>query len=159
MDEILEVLRQCRVFFVATAEEGQPRVRPFGAHLYRDGKLWFCTGKEKKVYRQLQENPRLEISCYGEGIWLRLSGEAVFEENSEMKKAMLANAPQKARMFYKMPAPAQKALIKKVPGLANMVTAGKKYEDCTAVFYLKNMEAKIYSLTKETKDLTEDING
>lgn len=151
MKEIDEFLKKCRVFHVATVEDGQPRVRPFGAHLLMDGRLYFCTGNHKKVYAQLRENPKLEICAYCEGEWLRLSGEAVFEDNKAVKNAMLAAAPERARLFYKMPMIARRALLSAVPGLRNMVSAEGDYDEVMEVFYLRGAKAALYSLKNETK--------
>lgn len=37
-EEIGDFLKKCQVFFIATDDDGQPRVRPFGAYLLTDGK-------------------------------------------------------------------------------------------------------------------------
>lgn len=153
MREVAEFLKKCRVFYVATVEDGQPRVRPFGAHLYRDGRLYFMTSANKKVYRQLLENPRLELCSYLEGEWLRLTGEAEFLEDDELKKAFLANSPERARMFYKMPRIAQKALLKKMPGLRNMLAEDMGYLEGARPFVLKNASAALYSIRNETRQL------
>lgn len=43
-----------------------------------DRRLYFYTNPRKDVYR----HPRPEIPSYGDGEWLRLSGEAVFESEN-----------------------------------------------------------------------------
>ena len=62
MSKITEVLKEARVFYVATVEGDQPRVRPFGAITDIDGKPYTCTNNTKNVYKQLMENPKAEIS-------------------------------------------------------------------------------------------------
>ncbi len=53
MNEVCEMLKKAGTYFIATCEDGQPRVRPFGtAHIY-NGKLYIQTGKSKAVSRQL----------------------------------------------------------------------------------------------------------
>ena len=39
MNNVLEFLRDCKTFYLATCEGDQPRVRPFGAVMIYDGKL------------------------------------------------------------------------------------------------------------------------
>lgn len=40
MNEVCEMLKKAGTYFIATCEDGQPRVRPFGtAHIY-NGKLY-----------------------------------------------------------------------------------------------------------------------
>ena len=61
MQEVYEMLKKAGTYYLATCEEGQPRVRPFGTvNLYK-GKLYIQTGKSKAVSRQLHANPKLEI--------------------------------------------------------------------------------------------------
>lgn len=153
MKEVAEFLQKCRVFYVATVEDGQPRVRPFGAHIYQDGKLYFMTSSNKSVYKQLVENPRLEICSYVDGEWIRLSGEAEFLDDAVLKKEFLAKSPERARMFYKMPRIAQKALLKKMPGLRNMLSEDMDYIEGARPFVLKNAKAELYSIRNETKQL------
>ncbi len=52
-----------------------------------EGKLWFCTGNKKEVYRHLNENPYFEICISNAKFeWLRLNGKAVFENNMQVKE-------------------------------------------------------------------------
>ena len=44
-------------YFVATVEDGQPRVRPFGLVLEHQGRIYFGVGDQKASYRQLVEQP------------------------------------------------------------------------------------------------------
>lgn len=40
MKEVLAYLKECGAFFIATADEDQPRVRPFGVSEIIDGRLY-----------------------------------------------------------------------------------------------------------------------
>ena len=55
MEQVLQFLRDCRTFFLATTEGDQPRVRPFGAVCIFDGKLYITTNNKKKVFAQIQK--------------------------------------------------------------------------------------------------------
>ena len=60
--------------------------------LEKDGKLWFCTNNQKEVYKDMQENPYVEISVSSpEYAWIRLSGKVVFENNMEVKQGCMEN--------------------------------------------------------------------
>ena len=61
MEEIYEFLKACGDYFLATCDDGQPRVRPFGTVNIYNGRLYIQTGKLKSVSRQLHKNPKLEI--------------------------------------------------------------------------------------------------
>ena len=53
--------------------------------LEKDGKLWFCTNNQKDVYKDMQENPEIEVSIADAAFaWMRLHGKAVFEDNMEV---------------------------------------------------------------------------
>ena len=61
MEEVLNFLRDCGTYYLATVERDQPRVRPFGTINIFEGKLYIQTGKSKKVSKQIQANPNVEI--------------------------------------------------------------------------------------------------
>ena len=87
MEEILKYLGAGATFFLATQDGDQPRVRPFGFAMDFNNKLYFVTGNQKDVFRQLKENPKCEICAMAsDGSWLRVSGEAVFDGNLDAKK-------------------------------------------------------------------------
>ena len=61
MQEVYEMLKKAGAYFLATCEDAQPRVRPFGTvNLYKD-RLYIQTGKSKAVSRQLHVNPKLAL--------------------------------------------------------------------------------------------------
>ena len=152
-----DFLTKCHVFYVATVEEdGQPRVRPFGAHLLIDGVLHFQTGQGRSVYEQMTKNPRIEICSYVEREWIRITGEVEFVDDDEIRAAMFAAAPEKAQSYYKLPKLARMALIKKVPGLKNMVDPEGDPLKKGAPFRLRNATASIYSLKNETQHYVLD---
>jgi len=94
MSKIGDFLKEAKVFYLATAEEDQPRVRPLGAFLEMDGKVIFGIGDFKNVYRQLQKNPLCEIVALKDGgVWMRYTGKAVFETDGKYAEAILDNAP------------------------------------------------------------------
>lgn len=89
MEKICNFLKEAGVYYLATIEAGQPRVRPFGtAHIF-EGKLYIQTGKVKPVSKQIAENPKVEICAFKDGTWLRLAGELVEDDRIEAKKSML----------------------------------------------------------------------
>ena len=100
MNEILAFLKQCRVYYIATLEGNQPRVRPFGAQCEFEGKLYLTTSNQKAVYAQMKANSKVEISGMSpDGRWIRLTAEAVFDERREAKTAMLEANPELRSMY------------------------------------------------------------
>ena len=93
MKEVEEFIRKCGVYYLATVENGCPKVRPFGTINEYDGRLYILTGKKKDVSKQIQKNPNVEIcACYGE-TWMRVSGKLVRDDRVEAKKDMLDKNP------------------------------------------------------------------
>ena len=89
MEKTYEFLKSARIYYLATVEGDQPRVRPFGtAHIF-EGKLYIQTAKAKPVSQQLAANPKCEICAYKDGIWLRIAAELVDDDRVEAKKSML----------------------------------------------------------------------
>lgn len=89
MERICKFLKNAGVYYLATVEGNQPRVRPFGtAHMF-EGKLYIQTGKVKPVSKQIAANPKVEICAFKDGIWLRIAGELAEDDRVEAKKSML----------------------------------------------------------------------
>lgn len=93
MKKVVEFLQENPVQYLATVgRDGKAKCRPFMFSFERDGKLWFNTSNQKDVYKDMQENPNIEICISSpEYQWIRISGKAVFENNLEIKAAALEN--------------------------------------------------------------------
>lgn len=61
MQEVQAYLKEYGAFFIATADEDQPRVRPFGVSEIIDSQLYIMTGKVNDVYKQMAKNGKFEI--------------------------------------------------------------------------------------------------
>ena len=128
MSQVVDFLNEAKTYYFATVEGDQPRVRPFGAAMERNGKVYLATTNQKKVYQQLLANSKVEVSGMAEGKWIRLTGEAVIDDTVEAREAMLEANPL-LRVMYS-------------------ADDGK-----FTVFYLKNMQAVLYSLTGDPEIL------
>ena len=101
MNRIVEELKKAGVFYLATVEGDQPRVRPFGAVSEIDGYAYICTNNTKPVYKQLQANPKAEISAMlPGGEWLRICGDLVRDDRDEAREAMLKDNPSLGGMYH-----------------------------------------------------------
>ena len=99
MNEVLSFLKSCGVYYIATNEGDQPRVRPFGALAEFEGKIYFPTNNQKKVYRQLIANPKFEICGMFDNRWIRIEGIAKLDERREARVAMLEQCPSLSGMY------------------------------------------------------------
>ena len=99
IEKVCKFLEECGVYYLATAEGDQPRVRPFGTVMVYEGKLYIQTGKVKPVSHQLAANPKAEICGFKDGKWIRVSGALVNDERVEAKTAMLDKYPTLKGMY------------------------------------------------------------
>lgn len=124
MKRVEKFLKDAEVYYLATVEGNQPRVRPFGtAHIFED-KLYIQTGKVKDVSKQLMANPKAEVCAFKDGEWIRIAGELIEDDRMEARKSMLDA----------------------YPSLQSMYAAD---DGNTQVFYFKNATATISSFTHE----------
>lgn len=99
MKEVQEFLKECGVYYLATVEEDQPRVRPFGTAEIFEDKLYIQTGKKKEVSKQIEKNPKVELCAFKDGKWLRVTGKLVRDDRIEPKKDMLDKNPNLRGMY------------------------------------------------------------
>ena len=84
MNKIVEELKKVKVFYIATIEDDQPRVRPFGSVTDIDGDAYICSGNFKDFYKQVKANSNIELcGMYDNTSWLRVS--AKLEENNDIE--------------------------------------------------------------------------
>ena len=104
MSKVNDFLTEAGVFFLATVDGDQPKLRPLGAHLEMDGKVIFGVGNFKAVYKQMQANPKVEIvACKADKHWLRYTGKAVFETDPKYAAAMLEGLPAVKKLYEANP--------------------------------------------------------
>ena len=99
MKRVLDFLKKAEVYYLATVEGDQPRVRPFGTvHIFED-KLYIQTGKVKPTSKQLLANPKAEICAFMDGEWIRVACELIEDDRVEAKKSMLDAYPNLRGMY------------------------------------------------------------
>ena len=128
MKRVHDFLKEAEVYYLATLEGDQPRVRPFGTVDIFEDKLYIQTGKQKPVAHQMKANPKVELSGMAEGKWIRVTAEAVLDERLAPQEHMLAAYPMLQAMYQ--------------PGDGN-----------TEVYWLKNATAQICSFTEPTQTI------
>ncbi len=99
MQKIYEFLKAANVYYLATVEDDQPRVRPFGTVHIFEGKLYIQTGRIKPVSKQLAANPKAELCAFKDGVWLRVAGKLYEDERREARKSMLDAYPDLRAMY------------------------------------------------------------
>ena len=99
MESVCRFLKEAGVYYLATTEGDQPRVRPFGTVHIFDGHLYIQTGRSKAVSAQLAANPRFELCAYRDGEWLRVSGVLAEDDRREARVSMLEAYPELCSMY------------------------------------------------------------
>jgi uncharacterized pyridoxamine 5'-phosphate oxidase family protein len=103
MKQILDFLRAVPAFYVATADEAaQPRVRPFSLVYQWEGKLSFGTSDAKPIYRQLSQNPFVEICAFNpeSGEWMRIAGRVRLFKSVEANRHILNDVMPSLKELY-----------------------------------------------------------
>ena len=126
MNRIYDFLKKADVYYLATVDGDQPRVRPFGTINLFEGKLYIQTGKVKPTSHQLAANPKAEICAFTEGTWVRIACELVEDDRFEAKKSMLDAYPNLRGMY-------------------------DENDGNTQVLYMKNAKATISSFGKPSE--------
>ena len=99
MESVCQFLKDAGVYYLATVEGDQPRVRPFGtAHIFEGG-LYIQTGRIKPVSHQLAANPKAEICAFQDGTWLRIAAELEEDDRVEARRSMLDAYPSLRAMY------------------------------------------------------------
>lgn len=100
MNKVVEFLNANPVQYLATVgRDGKAKCRPFMFAGELDGKLWFCTNNQKDVYKDMQENPEVEISVSSpDYAWIRLHGKAVFENNMAAKEMCMVKRQENMKI-------------------------------------------------------------
>ena len=123
MKRVLDFMKEAGVYYLATMDGDQPRVRPFGTFHEFEGKLYIQTGKSKDVAKQIFANPKTELCACKGGDWLRIQCELEEDDRREARVSMLDAYPDLKNMYD--------------PDDGN-----------TVVFFLKNAKATFASFTK-----------
>jgi len=104
MSDVVDFLKKSGLqYFSTVGVDGRPKVRPFQFMIEEGDKLYFCTSNQKKVYKEMEKKPYVELCASGAGSsWLRLSGKAIFVEDLGVK-ARIQDASPLVKSIYKTP--------------------------------------------------------
>ena len=101
LQEIKNYLAECKVFYLATVDGDNARVRPFGVSEIYNGRLYLMSGKSKDVFKQLVKNPNFELSATkaNGAEWIRVSGKLVNDDDVVMKQYILDQNPELKQLY------------------------------------------------------------
>lgn len=124
MKRVYDFLKEAKVYYLATMDGDQARVRPFGTIDLFDDRLYIMTKRGKRVSDQMKANPKVELTAMRGDDWIRITCEAYLDTRHEAVVSMVDAHPHLAQ-FYRADDPD------------------------TEVFYLAHATAIIYSTTPE----------
>lgn len=129
LKKVHQFLKDVGTYYLATEDGDIPRVRPFGTALLFEDKIYVLTAKAKNVSKQIEKNPKFELSAMDkDDRWIRISGELKEDNRIEVHQAILEEYPH----------------------LKDTYTAG---DENTNTLYLDIDSAIIYSFTAEPEIL------
>lgn len=93
--KVAAFLSKAGVFYVGTTEENQPKIRAFSWYHYDEEKdqIVFSTGTFKNVFRQMQENPKIEIFALIGGYFMRYDGTFKYLDDDSIRKQVGQDSP------------------------------------------------------------------
>ncbi|MDE6555579.1 MAG: pyridoxamine 5'-phosphate oxidase family protein [Duncaniella sp.] len=86
MEKAFDFLREYKDVAFGTVENGRPGLRVFQVMLIKGHTLYFATSPRKDVYRQLMDNPAVEILGMKDNISVRMSGDVKFDVPVDIQK-------------------------------------------------------------------------
>ena len=99
MEQVLDFLRNNKEVAFATSEGNRPKIRIFKIMDQESTTLYFATSPRKAVYKQLQENPYVEILAMDGQVSVRCTGKVSFDIEDEKKQWIYKNNPVLPRLY------------------------------------------------------------
>lgn len=101
--KVIDFLKNAKVYNVATVDGDQPHSRPIGFVMEYKGQLAFYSDSRKKMFKQLQANPKMEICALDENFnTLRIECKAKFITDEASQAAALEAMPMLAKAGYRV---------------------------------------------------------
>ena len=118
MQKVVDAIKDCQYYFIATASGDQPQVRPFSSFDIYEGNVYILTGHKKNVGRQIDNNPKVAIAAFNGKNLVRITATLVEAKDRETRAAIIAKNPMFANAY-------------------------SPDDDNTAVYFLANATAKL----------------
>lgn len=99
MEKAFDFLSGHKDVAFATVEQDKPKIRVFQIMRQEGHTLYFVTSPRKEVYRQLRENPYVELLAMDGDISVRLTGHAVFDVPDALAREIYADNPVLPRLY------------------------------------------------------------
>lgn len=101
IEKVNKFLDDAKTFYFLTTDEGQPKGRPFGFHLFDGDKLYFGCGTFKNVFSQLTKDPRVEVLAVSGQEFMRYDGVVKIVKDEALLEKVRAAMPQIMSLYDK----------------------------------------------------------
>lgn len=91
--EIIDFMRANQVSYLATVENGEPRVRGMAHYVTKDGRIVYHTGKMKDLGMQLAGDPIVETVAFDSKTQVRINARAKTVNDSALIEEVFAERP------------------------------------------------------------------
>ena len=108
-EKAIQFLKDHKVVAFATSEGNFPKLRIFQIMKQEGHVLYFATSAQKAVYRELRQNPNVEILAYADNISVRCSGMVNYNVEDDADGILL-------------PANSRDGLLRPIPDTASIPT-------------------------------------
>ena len=98
-EKAIQFLKDHKEIALATCEGNLPKLRIFQIMKQEGHVLYFATSAQKAVYRELRQNPNVEILAYADNISVRCSGMANFNVEDDVKRWIYDHNPVLSRLY------------------------------------------------------------
>lgn len=96
LELVLDMFRKYPMQYIGLVGlDGKPKVKPFEFKIERDGKLYFDVLKSQETYREIENNPYVEVTVANKekAEWIRLSGKVRFVLDPSLRRSLIAASP------------------------------------------------------------------
>jgi len=99
LNQALQFLREHNEVALATCQGNLPKLRMFQIMKQEGTMLYFATSAKKAVWRELKENPNVELLAYADNVSVRCAGMVSFFVKDEVKQWIYDHNPVLQRLY------------------------------------------------------------
>ena len=99
IQQALQFLHDHNEIAFATSEGNLPKIRMFQIMKQEGNVLYFSTSTEKAVWKELMQNPNVEVLAYADNISVRCSGMVNFDVEDDVKRWIYDHNPVLPRLY------------------------------------------------------------
>ena len=99
LQKALDFLRDHNEIAFATCEGNLPKLRIFQIMKQEGTLLYFSTSAEKAVWKELMQNPNVEVLAYADNVSVRCSGMVNFNVEDDVKRWIYDHNPVLPRLY------------------------------------------------------------